>query len=69
MKVCERAGTLNPAESKNLQSKLDKIREHVDKVQGKRYGLSYGEVKSINNRLDALSKDVYRERHDRQRTR
>jgi chromosome segregation ATPase len=64
-----RAGTLTPAESKNLQSKLDKIREHVDKAQGKRYGLSDGEVKSVNNRLDALSKDVYREKHDLQTTR
>lgn len=63
-----KTGALTPAESKNLQMRLDKIREQVEKAQTKRYGLSEGEVKSINNRLDILSKDTYREKRDMQTT-
>lgn len=64
-----RAGFITPDESKKLQSKLDKIRENFDKVRGKRHGMSDGEVTSINNKLDALSKDINRERRDLQTTR
>ncbi len=63
-----KTGSLTPAESKNLQMRLDRIREQVEKAQTKRYGLSEGEVKSINHRLDILSKDTYREKRDMQTT-
>ena len=65
----ERAGTLTPAENKNLQSRLDKIRVRFEKAKEKQYGPSDGEVASIHKQLDALSKDVSREKHDLQTTR
>jgi ATP-dependent Lon protease len=64
-----RAGSLTPTENRNLQSRLDRIREHFDKAEEKRYGLSDQEVASFNKQLDALGKDVDREKHDLQTTR
>jgi hypothetical protein len=64
-----RAGTLTAAENKNLQSRLDRIRERFEKAKEKKHGLSDGEVASINKQLDALNKDVSREKHDLQTTR
>jgi flagellar biosynthesis chaperone FliJ len=64
-----RAGTLTPAENKNLQSRLDKVRERFEKAKDKKHGLSDGEVASINKQLDTLNKDVSREKHDLQTTR
>ena len=61
-----RAGTLTTAENKKLQSRLDRVREHFDKGKEKPYGLTDPEVASINRQLDALSKDIYREKHDLQ---
>jgi tetrahydromethanopterin S-methyltransferase subunit G len=63
------AGAITPDESNKLQSRLDKIQENFDKVQGKRHGMSDGEVTSINSKLDALSKDIKREKRDLQTTR
>jgi len=62
-------GAITPDESKKLQSRLDKIQENFDKAQGKRHGMRDGEVTSINSKLDALSKDIKRERRDLQTTR
>jgi flagellar biosynthesis chaperone FliJ len=64
-----RAGTLTPDENKTLQSRLDKVRERFEKAKDKKYGLSDGEVASINKQLDTLNKDVSKERHDLQTTR
>ena len=62
-------GAITPDESKKLQSRLDKINENFVKVKGKRHGMSDGEVTSVNNKLDALSKDIKREKRDLQTTR
>ena len=62
-------GAITQDESKKLQSRLDKIQENFDKVKGKRHGMSGGEVTSVNNKLDALSKDIKREKRDPQTTR
>lgn len=64
-----RAGTLTPEENKNLQSRLDKIRERLDKAKEKRYGLTDAEATSINKQLDTLSKNVRKEKQDLQTTR
>ena len=64
-----RAGSVTPDESKKLHSRLDKIREKFDKIQGKRHGINDWEVTSINNKLDMLNKDIKREKRDFQTTR
>jgi len=64
-----RSGSLTPAESGKLQSRLDKIRDHFEKARAKRYGLGDGEVKTIDAKLDALRRDVYKEKHDVQTAR
>jgi uncharacterized coiled-coil DUF342 family protein len=63
-----RAGTLTPAENRTLQSRLDRILEHFDKYKEKRYDLTDAEVASLNRQLDALSKDISREKRDLQTT-
>ena len=64
-----RGGTLTEGENKKLQSRLDRVREHLNKAKEKPYGLPDAEVASINRQLDALEKDIYREKHDLQTTR
>lgn len=59
-------GAITPDESKKLQSRLDKIQKNFDKARGKRHGMSDDEVASVNNKLDALSKNIKREKRDYQ---
>jgi uncharacterized coiled-coil DUF342 family protein len=62
-----RAGTLTGQEAKRVQNQLNSIRKGFDSaVQN---GLSDREAKQFNQRLDTLSKDVYKEKHDREDTR
>ncbi len=59
-----KAGTLTAQEAKSVQNELAGIRKGFDSaVQN---GLSEREAKHFNGRLDALSKKVYREKHDRE---
>jgi len=62
-------GTITPDEGNKLRSRLDKIRDNFDKAKEKRHGMSDGQVSSVNNKLDALSKDIRREKRDLQTTR
>jgi len=62
-----KSGTLTGQEAKRVQNKLNSIRKGFDTaVQN---GLSDREAKHFNQRLDVLSKDVYKEKHDREDTR
>ena len=62
-----RSGTLTGQEAKRVQNQLSSIRRGFDSaVQN---GLSDREAKHFNQRLDTLSKEVYKERHDREDTR
>lgn len=59
-----KAGTLTGQEAKSVQNELNSIRQGFDSaVQN---GLSDREKKHFNQRLDTLSKRVYRERHDKE---
>lgn len=62
-----RSGALTGQEAKRVQNQLNSIRRGFDSaVQN---GLSDREAKHFNQRLDTLSKEVYKERHDREDTR
>ncbi len=61
------SGALTGQEAKRVQNQLNSIRRGFDSaVQN---GLSDREAKHFNQRLDTLSKEVYKERHDREDTR
>jgi outer membrane murein-binding lipoprotein Lpp len=57
---------LTEPEAKNLQKRLDNIKISFEKAKGK--NLPPSSVTSINQKLDALTKDVSKERHDAQKT-
>ena len=62
-----RSGTLTAQEAQRVQNQLNSIRKSFDSaVQN---GLSDRETKQFNHRIDALNKDVSKERHDREDTR
>ena len=62
-----KSGTLTGQEAKRAQNQMNSIRKGFDSaVQN---GLSDREAKQFNQRLDTLSKDVYKEKHDREDTR
>jgi len=62
-----KSGTLTGQEAKRVQNKLNSIRKGFDSaVQN---GLSEREAKHFNQRLDTLSKEVHKEKHDREDTR
>jgi len=62
-----KSGTLTEQETKRVQNKLNSIRKGFDSaVQN---GLSDREAKHFNQRLDTLSKEIYKEKHDREDTR
>jgi outer membrane murein-binding lipoprotein Lpp len=57
---------LTEPEAKNLQKRLDNIKISFEKAKGK--NLPSSSVTSINQRLDALTRDISKERHDVQKT-
>lgn len=62
-----KSGTLTGQETKRVQNQLNSIRKGFDSaVQN---GLSDREAKHFNQRLDTLSKDIYKDKHDREDTR
>lgn len=62
-----KSGALTGQEAKRLQNQLGSIRKGFDGAV--RNGLSDREAKHFNQRLDTLSKEVYKEKHDREDTR
>lgn len=60
-----RTGQLTEQESKNLQHRLDNIKTSFEKAKEKNLPPSL--VTSLNSRLDALNKDIIKEKHDPQR--
>jgi chromosome segregation ATPase len=62
-----RSGTLTGQEAKRVQNQLTSIRRGFDSAV--RNGLSDREARHFNQRLDVLSKDVAREKHDKEDTR
>lgn len=62
-----KSGTLTGQEAKRVQNQLNSIRSGFDSAV--RNGLSDREAKHFNQRLDTLSKEVCREKHDREDTR
>jgi hypothetical protein len=62
-----RDGSLTGSEAKSLQARLDGIRDHFDRAQ--KGGVSEQEIRAIKNKLDALDKEIYKQRHDSQRAR
>jgi flagellar biosynthesis chaperone FliJ len=62
-----RDGSLTGSEAKSLQARLDGIRDHFDRAQ--KGGLSEQEIRTIKNKLDALEKEINKQRHDSQRAR
>lgn len=62
-----KSGALTGQEAKRVQNQLNSIRKGFDSaVQN---GLSDREVKHFNQRLDTLSKEIAKEKHDREDTR
>jgi polyhydroxyalkanoate synthesis regulator phasin len=62
-----KSGTLTGQEAKRVLNQLNSIRKGFDNaVQN---GLSDREAKHFDQRLDTLSKEVFKERHDREDTR
>lgn len=57
-------GSLTPDEYNRLQARLNDI--NALKAQLSRNGLSSGEARTIDQQLDQLSQDIYRESNDRQ---
>lgn len=62
-----KSGALTGQEAKRVQNQLNSIRSGFDSAV--RNGLSDSEAKHFNQRLDTLTKDVYKEKHDREDTR
>jgi chromosome segregation ATPase len=62
-----KSGKLTGQEAKGAQNQLNSIRRGFDSAV--KNGLSDREAKHFNQRLDTLSKEVYKEKHDREDTR
>lgn len=62
-----KSGTLTGQEAKGVQNQLNSIRKGFDSAV--KNGLSDREAKHFNQRLDTLSKEVYKQKHDREDTR
>jgi hypothetical protein len=62
-----KSGKLTGQEAKGAQNQLNSIRRGFDNAV--KNGLSDREAKQFNQRLDTLSKEVYKEKHDREDTR
>ena len=62
-----KSGKLTGQEAKGVQNQLNSIRRGFDNAV--KNGLSDREAKHFNQRLDTLSKEVYKEKHDREDTR
>jgi chromosome segregation ATPase len=59
-----KSGALTGQEAKRIQNQLNSIRKGFDSAV--RNGLSDREAKHFHQRLDTLSKEVYKEKHDRE---
>jgi len=60
-------GTLNRHEADKLNAELGAILDKIDRMKADGY-LSQGERDNINNNLDRLDRDIFKEKHDAQAT-